>query len=205
MRVRTHTNPFNYFMRMPKADFPAIFPTYSGEMDFEVGFGRGIFIRQYAATNPNRHIVGVEVRKQMVTLLQERITALCMPNVHLIHGNAQICLEDVIPDACIGHLFIFHPDPWFKKRHHNRRVINPAFLDLISQKLKPAGKLYLSTDVTELWEYMDETVRQHPHFIPTTDDAFWEETYQTHWHAFSEKDQRPNHYGVYTRAHSRSN
>ncbi len=199
MRFRTHTNPFNYFVRMEPLDFKAIFPTFNGEMDFEVGFGKGLFMRHYGAMFPDRFLVGIEVRKNPVLELQKKLETLSLPNVHAIHGNAQLCLEDQIPDSSINRCFVFHPDPWFKKRHYKRRVINTKFLDKLFTKMKPGGRLFVSTDVGSLWEAMEETLQAHPGFEKIEDPDFWDNVYLTEWQQWSIKDQRQKWYGTFQR------
>jgi len=197
MRVRTHTNPFNYHKRMETVDFAAAFPDYSGVLDFEIGFGRGVFLRQYAKQFPDRFIVGVEVRPALVDLLSHRLAEEHISNVLPVHGTAEICLEDMIEDASIQRLFVFHPDPWFKKRHHKRRVINKQTLALYSRKLKKGGRLYLSTDVRVLWDDMASAFDAAVEFEAVSDKEFWDHCYQSHWHRFSLCDQRDLHCGTF--------
>jgi tRNA (guanine-N7-)-methyltransferase len=199
MRIRTHTNPFNYFARMEPLDFKAIFPNFNNTFDFEVGFGRGLFMRHYGAMFPNRNLVGIEVRKSPVTLLKKKLEQEKLTNVYPIHGNAQICLEDQIPDTIIERCFVFHPDPWFKKRHQKRRVVNPTFLKTLAKKMKPEAKLYISTDVGPLWEAMKETVMESGLFDEIEDTSFWDTIYCTEWQLWSVKDQRQKWYGTFQR------
>ena len=150
-RIRTHTNPFNYFERMKPIDFREKFPELKS-MDCEIGFGRGIFLREWAKSYPERLMVGVEVRKQIVAVLQERCDKEELDNVSLIHGQGLIFLEDSLPKKALDNVFIFHPDPWFKKRHHNRRVVSDKLLSVIADRLTDDGLLHISTDVSELWD-----------------------------------------------------
>jgi len=190
MRIRTHTNPFNYFRRLEPLDLSTIFPKNSDQIEIEVGFGRGVFLRHYATLFPERNILGIEVRKSPVTILQKRILPLGLQNTHLIHGNAHIVLEDCIKTPCINALFIFHPDPWFKKRHHKRRVVNPKFLTMLQPKLRPKAKLYISTDVPPLFDAMIETIDATNTFKKIEDKEFWERIYHSHWNTWSKKDNR---------------
>ncbi len=197
MRIRTHTNPFNYFARMQPIDFESLFTNFKGIFDLEVGFGRGLFIQDYATRHPDRPIVGVEVRKNVVEVLQKRIDVAGLKNVHLIHGNAQIALEDVVPDASVANCFVFHPDPWFKKSHRKRRVINQKFLKILSQKMTRNGLLYLSTDVEGLWNDMQETLTESGLFTPIDTPEFWENHYKTNWQRWSVEDQRTSYFGTF--------
>ena len=197
MRVRTHTNPLHFYRRLEPIDFTAIWPSFDGKLDLEIGFGRGLFMRHYAKLHPERFIVGVEVRKLIVSLLEEHLQKEEIFNAHLVHSSAQFVMEDIVPDKSLERVFVFHPDPWFKKKHHKRRVINDDFLKVLSQKLVLGGKLYLSTDVQELWEDMQLYLREFGQFTPLDQDPFWETTYKTHWQQFSENDNRSRFTSTY--------
>lgn len=200
MRVRTHTNPFNFYTRMTPISFDEVFGESVDSIDLEVGFGRGIFLRRYAALHPDRKVVGVEIRKAIVDILDQRVQEEGLKNVHLVHGSGSLFLEDCVPDHFLDRVFVFHPDPWFKKRHHKRRVVNTSFLDLLSKKMKPEGMLYISTDVTPLWEAMSECLEAHSAFSEEKDSHFWEHEYLTHWSEFSKETLRSFNYGAFKRA-----
>jgi tRNA (guanine-N7-)-methyltransferase len=185
-------------------DLSSIFPEYAGKLDLEIGFGRGRFMRLYAGQHPQRHIVGVEVRKQIVDVLQQRVLDLGLKNVHLIHSQGQIVLEDVIPDRSLERVFIFHPDPWMKKRHHKRRIVNNHLLAALSKKMAPDGRVYISTDVPQLWESMTEAFAEHRDFVPCEDTAFWQQYYDTHWDLFCRRVNRPSDMGCYRYCHGSS-
>ncbi len=185
-RIRNHTNPLNFRDRLNHFAKLVDRSTFDA-LDFEIGFGRGRFVESYAMRHSNRFTVAVEVRKNMVELFKERVD---MPNILPIWGTAHICLEDVIPDNSLSRVFIFHPDPWFKKRHFKRRVVQDDLLILLQQKLITNGMIYISTDVNELYMAMLDTCRRCQGYQLLADDPFWETDYQTHWSMFSELDQR---------------
>ena len=129
-RVRNHTNPLNFNQRMHDVGFPADLTQYT-DVDLEIGFGRGKFISAYAHRYPNRLVVAVEVRKRMVELFHSKHS---YPNLLALWGTGEICLEDVIPNQSLSRVFIFHPDPWFKKRHFKRRVVSEGLLNLLRKR-----------------------------------------------------------------------
>ena len=96
MRVRTHANPFNYIDRMKRVDFSTVFPNFTGTLDLEIGFGRGVFIRHYATRFPDRSILGVEVRKPLVDILTERLAQDGLKNIYAVHGTGERA-QDVLP------------------------------------------------------------------------------------------------------------
>lgn len=185
-RIRTHTNPLNITQRLDNINIKSELMNYH-QLDLEIGFGRGRFISQYAKKHPERYVVGVEVRKQMVEEFKRRYT---ISNCFPIWGAGAICLEDVMPDAKISRVFIFHPDPWFKKRHHKRRVFNTDLLTLIHKKMRPGGQVYISTDVEALYEDMLNVCRTYGNLEFIDDDPFWGQDYLTHWSMFSDLEER---------------
>ena len=196
-RIRTHTNPFNFYKKLDPVDFDEVFPNYSGTIDMEIGFGRGVFVRSYAKNNPNKSILAMDIRKSVVDLLNERLEKEGIENVYLVHSTGERCVEDLIGEEGIENIFVFHPDPWIKKRHHKRRLINKEFLEILKTKTKPKGRLYLSTDVESLWESMNEQIEQVNFLKKIEDGNFWTTYYQTHWHEFSEKNGRSLFKGVF--------
>lgn len=186
-RVRTHTNPLSIKHRFSENLLDNLDSNLP--LDVEIGFGRGVFLRSWAKQNFNRNIVGIEVRKPIVDILQERLEKELIKNAFIFHGNGAFFLEDSILDESIDRLFVFHPDPWFKKRHHKRRVIQKEFLDVAFKKLKPNGLLCVSTDVEVLWEAMSEDILNNK-FKLFADDDFWNNSYNTHWQEFSIKEKR---------------
>lgn len=199
MRVRTHTNPYHFFKRLPKLDLSAIFGTDRLHLDFEVGFGRGVFLRHYARLFPNRQIIGVEIRSTIVDILEDRLINESIHNVLPIHSSAILCLEDIVPNFSIENMFIFHPDPWFKTKHHKRRAVNAEFLELCLQKLMPGGRIYISTDVNALFDDIQSQFLAFPQFKAVNDTSFWDTIYKTHWNLYSVQTQRTEYFAVYVK------
>lgn len=195
MRLRTHTNPFHFYKRMEKINLPGIFPHYSGILDIEIGFGTGLFGRQWAKQHPDRCMIGLEIRKEAVAVAIKRTENEDLSNLHLIHGKGEIFLEDCLEDNVVDKVFIFHPDPWFKHYHHKRRVIQVYFLEILKKKLKETGLFYLSTDVPELWTYMMSLITKSGLFVLIEDPLFWSHFYQTEWQGMSKN--RSQFYGTF--------
>ena len=185
-RIRTHTNPLNITQRLDHIDISQAVKDYTA-LNLEIGFGKGVFMSGFAKTHSEELIVGVEVRKQAVEIFNANHT---IKNCYPVWGAGQICLEDIIPDGSLKRAFIFHPDPWFKKRHHKRRVINDALIDLLESKMAPNGIVYISTDVYALYNDIMSVLlkKQNKQFI--SGDDFWQTGYKTHWSQFSNKDLR---------------
>lgn len=115
----------------------------------EIGFGMGDTTATIAAAHPENDYLGIEVHTPGVGALLKRIGEAGLNNVRIIQHDAVDVLEHMLPDACLDGAHIFFPDPWPKKRHHKRRLVQPAFIRLLAGKLKPGGYLHLATD----WEH----------------------------------------------------
>ena len=196
-RVRTHVNPLNFIEKLPKKALKDLFKDPLLPIDVEIGFGKGKFIQHYASTKTNRNIIGVEVRKPLVEELIQRVNKESNTNLCAIHGTDTQIFESIISENSIEKCFVFHPDPWLKKRHYKRRVINERFIKTLHKKLKIEGMLYISTDVETLFQDMNELLIKSDLFKATEDKDFWQNTYYTHWDKFSKEDQRKTYKQTY--------
>ncbi len=197
MRIRTHANPLSYRVRLDPVDWSDIFSQYDGFYDLEIGFGDGRFLRRYAHKYPQKRLIGVEVRKAGAAGVANQVQEESFHNIYVVHSTAQIVLEDIIPDRYLERVFIFHPDPWLKKSHHKRRVISPLFLEVLAQKMREDGQLYISTDVSVLWDDMLRMIDQSRQFQLGEDLQFWEEDYETRWHTASKIEKRETFKAVF--------
>jgi tRNA (guanine-N7-)-methyltransferase len=114
----------------------------------EIGFGMGEATAQIAAAHPETDYLAVEVHTPGVGSLLTRIEALGLRNVRVIQHDAVEVLEHMIAPAALDGVHVFFPDPWPKKRHHKRRLIQPAFVALLASRMKPGARLHVATD----WE-----------------------------------------------------
>ncbi len=197
MRIRTLLNPFSCLQRYKRQDWLALFPNFQGILDVEIGFGTGHFITSYAKTFPTHAVVGFEIRKKLVELVQEKSKLAQLDNTCLVWGNGQYGLEDMFEDKSIDRIFVFHPDPWIKRHQNKRRVVSPAFLELVHTKLKPGCHLYVATDVPELWEVMLQAIQDSQKFTLIPDDPFWTTLYHTRWKEMSLEHNRSLFYGTF--------
>ena len=144
--------------RLPEAGIPR-----HAEVFMEIGFGNGEFLAHLARTYPKAWLVGVEVYLPGVAKAIARLENLgALARTRLSQYPAQHVLADQTPDAFLDAVFILHPDPWPKKRHHKRRLIQPDFAGLLARKLKPGAELWLSTDWPELAEWMRAILNATP-------------------------------------------
>ena len=120
----------------------------------EIGSGMGESMAAVAKAHPEADFIAVEVHGPGVGSLLKRIDAEQLANVRVIRHDAVEVLERMIPDGALAAIHLFFPDPWPKKRHHKRRLVQPAFAALAARKLAPGGTLHAATDWAEYAEQM---------------------------------------------------
>jgi tRNA (guanine-N7-)-methyltransferase len=130
----------------------------------EIGIGDGETLLALAAANPERDYLGVEVHRPGIGHCLLGIESRGLGNVRLVSHDAVEVLERQVPDASLDEVLLYFPDPWPKKRHHKRRIVQPAFVELVARKLKPGGMFHLATDWAPYAEHMLEVLRASPSF-----------------------------------------
>lgn len=128
-------------------DFDAAFGR-SAPKFLEIGFGMGESTAQIATEHPQNDYIGVEVHTPGVGGLLRLIEARQMTNIRIIQHDAVEVVTHMIPAASLAGIHVFFPDPWPKKRHHKRRLLQPGFVHLLASRLRPGGYLHVATD----WE-----------------------------------------------------
>jgi tRNA (guanine-N7-)-methyltransferase len=124
----------------------------------EIGFGMGQGLAQMAAAQAERDFIGIEVHEAGVGALLRRIGDEKLDNLRLVRHDAVEVLEHMIAPATLAGLQVFFPDPWPKKRHHKRRLIQPRFVALAASRLAPGGVLHCATDWLPYAEQMLEVL-----------------------------------------------
>ncbi|RFA26834.1 tRNA (guanosine(46)-N7)-methyltransferase TrmB [Alkalilimnicola ehrlichii] len=144
-------------------DFDAIFGRTSKTV-LEIGFGNGESLATMAKNQPELDYLGIEVHRPGVGHLLMRLEEERLENVRVICGDAQEIVKHQIPDASLFGVQLFFPDPWPKKRHHKRRIVQPEWVAQMAQKIAPGGFLHLATDWENYAEHMLEVVSANPDF-----------------------------------------
>jgi tRNA (guanine-N7-)-methyltransferase len=136
---------------VPFAQGPFDWPTHFGRSAprvFEIGFGMGETTAAIASANPQRDYLGCEVYPAGVGGLLVRIGQQQLTNIRICHYDAVLVLTHMIAPDSLDAVHVYFPDPWRKKRHHKRRLIQPPLVELVRSRLKPGGYLHCATD----WE-----------------------------------------------------
>ncbi|MBE5316316.1 MAG: tRNA (guanosine(46)-N7)-methyltransferase TrmB [Xanthomonadales bacterium] len=125
----------------------------------EIGFGNGEALIHGALHSPERDFIGIEVHKPGVGRVLNAIESNALSNVLLYAEDAVEVLKQCIGEGALDEVRIYFPDPWHKKRHVKRRLIQPGFVELLSSRIAPGGLLHLATDwqpyAEQMWEVMD--------------------------------------------------
>jgi tRNA (guanine-N7-)-methyltransferase len=128
----------------------------------EIGFGMGEATAQIAAALPEQNFIACEVHEAGVGALLRRIGEQRLQNLRLIRHDAVEVLEHMIAPGSLAGVHIYFPDPWHKKRHHKRRLVQAPFVRLIAERLAPAGRLHCATDWQPYAEQMLELLSAEP-------------------------------------------
>jgi tRNA (guanine-N7-)-methyltransferase len=128
----------------------------------EVGSGMGETTARIAASHPERDYVAIEVHAPGVGSLLRQVAEQGLTNVRVVQHDAVEVLRDMIPTGSLAAIHVFFPDPWPKKRHHKRRLIQPAFAELAATRLALGGILHVATDWEEYAYHVLEVLTQTP-------------------------------------------
>ena len=152
--IEYSTQPLNINSLFPNAE----------QVVLEIGFGMGEATALIARDFPITGYLAVEVHKPGIGKLMARIEELGLANIRIIEGDAHPIITTMIPDRSADGVHLFFPDPWPKKRHHKRRIINAQFLALIHPKIKDGGFFHIATDWVPYAEYIEEVFAASPLF-----------------------------------------
>lgn len=134
----------------------------SAPLVLEIGFGMGQSLLEQAQAHPETDFVGIEVHPPGVGKLLQEMAAAGVDNIRIYRDDAVVILQECIADQSLHGIQIFFPDPWHKKRHHKRRLIQPDFIAMLRNKLVPGGFLHIATDWENYAEYALEVLAADP-------------------------------------------
>jgi len=151
-----------HYIADSKIDLAKLFDV-AQPLALEIGFGMGENLIHQAQNNPDRNYIGIDVHEPGLGVCCAQALALGLKNLKLICHDAIEVLQGA-DDQVLDNVFILFPDPWHKKRHNKRRLIQAKFIDLLSHKIKPQGLLHIMTDWAEYADHIIETLQQSPIF-----------------------------------------
>ena len=167
--MRQHVNPLNKnfkeIERIPSLN--EMFGDPKLPIHLDIGCAAGEFLFELALVNTSRNYLGIEIREKLVKNAKLKVGEIEIKNLYFLFGNAHTILNDVQSKLIIKNVksisFNF-PDPWFKKRHYKRRVIQPELINILANSLQTGSLIFVKTDVKDLFDYMDCTISSNFNF-----------------------------------------
>lgn len=138
-----------------RLDFPAMFGN-DHPVELEIGCGKGGFLVEAAGARPEHNFVGIEIDRALHFYIATRLARRGLANARVMCCDARVLLRDAVADESLAALHVYFPDPWWKKRHHKRRLWTPEFAIECVRVLRPGGRLQIATDVVEYYATMRE-------------------------------------------------
>ena len=179
--MRQHVNPLskNFFSIDPIPPLKQVFKNPKLPLHLDVGCASGDFLFELSYKNENWNYLGIEIREKLVLNANLKMKRGDHKNLYISFGNVNNIFEHSNNKSIIEFLnsisFNF-PDPWFKKKHHKRRVIQPKLINFLSNSMKRGSLIFIKTDVRDLFDHMELTISESIKFkkIPYQDVKFYE-------------------------------
>jgi tRNA (guanine-N7-)-methyltransferase len=177
--VRQHVNPLSRVHLQPRTlpAAEALFADPALPLHLDIGSARGRFLQAMAELHPGRNHLGLEIRQPLVEAAEADRRAAGLTNLHFLFANVNVSLPPwlaALPPGRLQLVTLQFPDPWFKKRHHKRRVLQPALLHALAAALPEGGELFLQSDVLDVIEPQVELVEASGGFVrPAGDGRPW--------------------------------
>ena len=175
IRVRQHVNPLSHKYQRPvePPDWSKVYAHLDQPLYLDIGCGRGHFLLQMAQLQPAWNFLGLEIREPLVQQALERRDQLALANLHYLFCNANTSLESLFdswPAHPLQQVTIQFPDPWFKKRHHKRRLVQPELVAELARVMPLGSAVTLQSDVEEVAQEMCDRFQENPAFARTSSD-----------------------------------
>jgi len=177
VRVRQHVNPLSnkYQQSISIPHWSQIYSNLSQPFHLDLGCARGRFLLQMAQKNPHKNYLGIEIREALVTEANQIKDEYNLTNLYYLSGNINYFLRELLtslPLNMIELVTIQFPDPWFKKKHQKRRVVQSEIVEILAQFLSKKGQIFLQSDIQEVAEEMCEKFLENSHFKPLTPEIW---------------------------------
>lgn len=177
-RHRRHANPFTVRHDLTHINLAELFGRRA-PLAVDVGCGPGLFCQQLGALHPQYNVLGLEIRPHLVAETEALAQAQGLQHVRCLLANASHHLPPMLPPGEVVFLSVNFPDPWYKKRHHKRRVVDAAWLEAMAPALAPGAYIHAMSDYLPIAQQMREALRDSPAFIDDHPGDAWPETSTT--------------------------
>ena len=179
VRIHQHVNPLAPYYRQPvePIEIEKVFADPSLPLHLDIGSARGRFLLKMAGIEPGWNFLGVEIREPLVDEANRIAEEHGLTNLHYKFCNAMLVLDKLlekVPEGVLQMVTIQFPDPWFKKKHAKRRMVNRELVDAVTKKLADGGKIFVQTDIEFLAGEMFALFRENKKLaeIETTENPF---------------------------------
>ena len=176
VRVHQHVNPHSpYYRQTPDTiNLSAVFADPALPLHIDIGCARGRFILGMAEIDPAGNYLGIEIREPLVSEANRLASEAGLTNLHYVFCNAMLFLDRLladIPDSSVHAITIQFPDPWFKKRHAKRRMVNSELVMTVADKIAEEGRIFVQTDIEFLAVEMFELFRADERLMELKDSG----------------------------------
>ena len=161
--MRKHVNPlsknFDEIEKIPS--LIEMFEDYKLPLHLDIGCASGEFLFDLALANINWNYIGIEIRERLIKKAKLKVREREIKNLYFIFGSANNIVNDFhskFINKNLKSISFNFPDPWFKKRHHKRRVVQPELINILSNNMQKGSLIFVKTDVKDLFDYMDFTI-----------------------------------------------
>ena len=164
-------------------------------LEVEMGSGKGLFLQNAAQASPDHNFLGVEVSHKYAKFTAARLAKRELTNAISVDGDGLRLFREILPGDSLSAVHVYFPDPWWKKRHHKRRVLNESFLADVVRTLKSQGRLHFWTDVKEYFDGTLELLAEHTPLIGPIEvpeqAALFDLDYRTHFERRTRLNEEP--------------
>lgn len=157
--------PLSWTRRLPLKD---LYPAPDALLEIDLGCGKGSFLIAKASKNSNINYLGIDRLLVRLQKAETKVRRLALANVRLLRVEVSYAVKYLLPQASVSVCYIFFPDPWPKRRHHRRRLINNNFLCSLNRAMCPGGKIHIATDHLNYFEEIRKCFRHHKEYEPTS-------------------------------------
>lgn len=176
VRVREHVNPLSrkYQTPAPAPDWNQVFADPLRPLHLDIGCGRGVFLLKMAAQESEWNYLGLEIREPIVNQALKWRDEAGLNNLHYIFCNVSNSLRPMLaslPAGTLARVSIQFPDPWFKRKHQKRRVVQPEMVSTLAEFMNPGTIVFLQSDILEVAKQMVDRFAESPDFV--RDSADW--------------------------------
>ncbi len=177
LRLRQHVNPLGNRYKIPITlpDWKEIYPKYDLPLHLDIGCARGEFLLKMAQLEPEINFLGVEIRQPLVIEANKERTALGLTNLHYLFCNINVAAENLLKSLPPLHsITIQFPDPWFKRKHMKRRVVQPELVKILVDYLVDGGKIFLQSDIEDVAREMRDRFSRNPLLVQQHQETWLE-------------------------------